>query len=150
MASRRVGARAPWTIAACILGGALTCAGATLPWLSFFAGLQSYSGLVGLYGRVLFAAGALAVAGGATMLVRRETWLRAAVGVLGVVETLFVAWLLVGLRQTIHGLGMHAMLLARAGPGLDVALAGALLTASTVVPWRRAASAAGGRAPGPA
>ena len=48
-----------------VTGGVLVGVGAALPWLSLFAGLQSYSGLVGLYGRLLIVGAALAVAGGA-------------------------------------------------------------------------------------
>lgn len=122
-------------IACALIGGALVCTGTMLPWLSFFAGLKTYSGLVGLYGRVLFAGGALAVVGGGAMLVRRDRWLRRVVGAAGVAQTLFVVWLLIGLRATTRELGgMHAMLVARPGPGLFVALAGAILIASTLRP----------------
>jgi len=109
------------------LGGALVCVGTMLPWMSFFAGLQSLSGLVGLYGRILFASGALAVLSGTAMLQRRHRWLVPAIAVLGVMQTVFIVWLFVGLRSTLRELGMHAMLLARPGPGLFVAFAGALL-----------------------
>lgn len=121
-------------IASALSGGALVCTGTALPWLSFFAGLQTYSGLVGLYGRILFAGGALAVVGGAAMLVRRDRWLPRVVGGAGIVQTLFVVWLLFGLRSTTRELGSHAMLLARPGPGLFVALVGAILVASTLRP----------------
>ena len=114
-------------VLAVLVGGALVCVGTTLPWLSFFAGLQSLSGLVGLYGRMLFASGALAVLSGTAMLQHRHRWLPATIAGLGVIQTLFVVWLLIGLRSTLRQLGMHAMLLARPGPGLFVALAGALL-----------------------
>lgn len=60
-----------------IIGGALVGTGAILPWLSLFAGLQSYSGMIGLYGRLLFGGGVLAVAGGVAILVRSYSWLRA-------------------------------------------------------------------------
>ena len=114
-----------------LVGGALVCAGTMLPWLSFFAGLQSLSGLVGLYGRILFASGALAVLSGTAMLQRRRNWLLLATAALGVVQMLFIAWLLVGLHSTLTELGMHAMLLARPGPGLFIALAGAVLVSMT-------------------
>ena len=112
-----------------LVGGALVCVGTMLPWLSFFAGLQSLSGLVGLYGRILFASGAIAVLSGTAMLQRRHPWMRLATAVLGVMQAVFIVWLLVGLRSTLRELGMHAMLLARPGPGLFVALAGAMLVA---------------------
>ena len=130
---RRAAAPAYGDVASGLIGGVLVCTGAALPWLSLFAGLHSYSGLVGLYGRVLFASGAVAAAGGVAMLVRHERWLRRVVGAAGVAQTLFIVWLLIGLRETTGALGgMHAMLVARPGPGLFVALAGAILVASTV------------------
>lgn len=116
-----------------IVGGALVCVGTMLPWMSFFAGLQSLSGLVGLYGRILFASGALAVLSGTAMLHRRADWLFSSTAVLGGVQTVFVVWLLLGLRATLHQLGMHAMLIARPGPGLFVAMAGALLVAAAAI-----------------
>jgi hypothetical protein len=116
-----------------VTGGVLISVGAALPWLSFFAGLQSYSGLVGLYGRLLFAGGALAVAGGVALAHRSEWWLRAAVGALGVLLALFNVWLVVGLRSTTQGLASHPMLLARPGPGLFVALPGTLIVCATLV-----------------
>jgi VIT1/CCC1 family predicted Fe2+/Mn2+ transporter len=121
-------------VAAAVLGGALTCVGAMLPWLTLFAGLQSYSGLVGLYGRLVLAAGVLATVGGVVMTTRSDRWLRRTLGGLGIALTLFVVWLLVGLRSTTGDLRHHAMLLARPGPGLFVALVGAILIASCGLP----------------
>jgi len=120
-----------------IMGGALVGTGATLPWLSLFAGLQSYSGLIGLYGRLLFGGGVLAVAGGVAILVRSDWWLRPSVGALGLLLALFTGWLLLGLRSTTRELGGHPMLIARPGPGLFVALIGALVVAGTLVPELR-------------
>lgn len=123
-------------VATVLAGGALVCAGTALPWMSFFAGVQSLSGLVGLYGRILLASGALAVFFGAAMLRRNYRWLPLATAALGALQTLFILWLLVGLRSTLRGLGMHAMLLARPGPGLFVALGGAMLVAASALPLR--------------
>lgn len=119
-------------VIAAVAGGALLCVGAASPWISLFAGLQSFSGLVGLYGRILFLAGALAVLGGAAMFRRDDRWLHRILGVLGVASTLFVAWLLVGLHSTTTALSNHATLVARPGAGLFIALAGAMLLATLV------------------
>lgn len=135
--STEVDAPAYRPAAAALGGGALTCAGAMLPWLTFFAGLQSYSGLVGLYGRLVLGAGVLATIGGVAMITRRDRWLRITVAGFGVMLMLFVGWLLVGLRATTGGLQHQAMLMARPGPGLFVALAGAILIASNGFPLRR-------------
>jgi hypothetical protein len=116
-----------------VTGGVLVGVGAALPWLSLFAGLQSYSGLVGLYGRLLIVGAALAVAGGVAMGLRSEWWIRPAVGALGVLLALFTLWLVFGLRSTTERLaGGQPMLLVRPGPGLFVALAGALIVSATL------------------
>lgn len=111
-------------------GGLIVAAGTMLPWISLFAGLHPYPGIAGLYGRVMFAGGALAIAGGVAILVRPDPRLRLAIGGLGVGLTLFAGWVLWGLRSTTHGLERHPFLLARPGPGLFVVLAGALLVAA--------------------
>lgn len=115
------------SVAYVLVGGTLVSVGAVLPWMSFFAGLQSFSGLIGLYGRILFASGVLAVLSGTASLRQPALWLRRATALLGGMQLLFICWLLAGLRSTLQQLGMHAMLLARPGPGLFVALLGALL-----------------------
>jgi hypothetical protein len=111
-------------------GGLMVAAGTMLPWISLFAELHPYPGIAGLYGRVMFAGGALAIAGGVAILVRPDPRLRLAIGGLGVGLTLFAGWVLWGLRSTTHGLERHPFLLARPGPGLFVVLAGALLVAA--------------------
>jgi hypothetical protein len=111
-------------------GGLMVAAGTMLPWISLFAGLHPYPGIAGLYGRVMFAGGALAIAGGLAILVRPDPRLRLAIGGLGVGLTLFAGWVLWGLRSTTHRLERHPFLLARPGPGLFVVLAGALLVAA--------------------
>jgi peptidoglycan/LPS O-acetylase OafA/YrhL len=47
--------------AAALAGGALVMLGACLPWLTLFAGMQQYSGLINTHGQILFAGGALAI-----------------------------------------------------------------------------------------
>ncbi len=126
-----------------VAGGALVCVGAWLPWLSLFAGLHSYSGMFGLYGRLLFAGGVLAVAGGAAMLVRSDRWLRPGVGALGLLLSIFTSWLLLGLRSTTRALRGHPVLIARPGPGLFVALVGALTVAGILMPALRGPATAG-------
>ena len=119
-------------------GGLIVAAGTMLPWISLFAGLHPYPGIAGLYGRMMFAGGALAVAGGVAILVRPDPRLRLAIGGLGVALSVFAAWVLWGLRATTHGLDRHPFLLARPGPGLFVVLVGALLVAALLPssPWR--------------
>jgi hypothetical protein len=115
----------PWVVAA-LGGGALVMLGAWLPWLTLFAGLQRYGGLIGLHGRILFAGGALAFVAGIGALRTRRGWIGWGTSLLGLALVGFTWWLLVGLVGTLrHGLG--EMLVPRAGPGLFVALLGGAL-----------------------
>jgi hypothetical protein len=116
--------------AAVVLGGALVATGALLPWLTLFAGLQHYSGLIGLYGWLVLAGGLASVATGLAMFVRRERWLELGGLTIGLTLTVFTLWLAERLFETMHGLGADAMLVARPGPGLFVAIAGALVVAA--------------------
>jgi len=113
-----------------VLGGALVATGALLPWLTLFAGLQHYSGLIGLYGWLVLAGGLASVATGLAMFVRRERWLELGGLTIGLTLTVFTLWLAERLFETMHGLGADAMLVARPGPGLFVAIAGALVVAA--------------------
>ena len=107
-------------------GGALVMLGAWLPWLTLFAGLQHYGGLIGLHGRILFGGGALATAAAVAMMRTRHPWVRRATILLGYCLLVFDGWLLAGLLETLHG-SVNAMLVPRAGPGLFVASLGAAL-----------------------
>jgi len=101
-------------------------AGATLAWLTLYAGLQHYSGMTGLYGQLAFGAGALAFGVGLVALRIRPLWLGWASALLGAVLFLFGAWLLAGLAEILH---RHAalMLVPRPGPGLFVMVVGAMM-----------------------
>lgn len=120
--------------AAVVFGGALVATGALLPWLTLFAGLQHYSGLIGLYGWLVLAGGVASVAIGLAMLVRRARWLQLGGLTLGLTLTVFTVFLVGRLLETMHGLGADAMMVARPGPGLFVAMAGALIVATAAVP----------------
>lgn len=120
-----------------VAGGVIIAVGAVLPWMSLFAGLQSYRGISGLYGRLAFAGGLLAIVGGVVMLSRPAPQLRRATGGLGLVLALFSAWVLLGVRATTRHLERHPFLLPRAGPGLFVVVAGALVVAALLLPSGR-------------
>jgi len=123
--------------AAVVLGGALVATGALLPWLTLFAGLQHYSGLIGLYGWLVLAGGVASVATGLAMFVRRERWLERGGLTIGLALTVFTLWLVGRLFETMHGIGADAMLVARPGPGLFVAMAGALIVAGATARQQR-------------
>jgi hypothetical protein len=124
--------RRRWAVAA-LLGATLVMLGAWLPWLTLYAGLQRYGGFTGLYGWVLLAGGALALASSVGAMRTRHRWLEWGTTVLGLALIAFTCWLLVGLAGMLRR-GASAMLVARAGPGLFVALLGAaLVTMSPVI-----------------
>jgi hypothetical protein len=112
--------------AAALLGGAFVMLGAWLPWLTLFAGLQQYGGLIGVHGHILFAGGALAIVASIGTLRTRRRWIRWGTALLGFTLLGFTWWLLMGLVGILHR-GSSAMLVPRAGPGLFVSLSGAAL-----------------------
>lgn len=123
--------------AAAVSGGLLLAAGALLPWMSLFAGLHQYAGVDGLYGRLVLAGGVLVGLGGALMYTRPHRFTRTLVGGLGLLLVAFGVWILIGLGATTRQLGDHPTLVARPGPGLFVALAGALVAAAVLIPAGR-------------
>jgi len=120
-----------------VTGGVIVAVGAVLPWMSLFAGLHTYPGIAGLYGRLAFAGGALSAVGGVVILPRPDPRLRLAIGTLGVALTLFSAWVLLGLRATTRHLDQHPFLLPRPEPGLFVVLVGAVVVAALLLPSGR-------------
>src|SRR5882757_2776347 len=93
--------------AAAIVGGALVMVGACLPWLTLFAGMQQYSGLIDAHGQILFAGGVLAMV--ASLGIRRsdQRWMR---------------WAMVSLGLTL--LGFNLWLTSNLSPGLIVSSLG--------------------------
>jgi hypothetical protein len=93
---------------AALLGGTLVMLGAWLTWLTMFAGLQQYGGLIGVHGHILFAGGALAIIGSIGTLRTRRRQIRSGTALLGVTLLGFNWWLLVGLVGMLHH-GLSAM-----------------------------------------
>jgi hypothetical protein len=112
--------------AAALVGGALVMLGAWLPWLTLFAGLQRYGGLLGIHGRVLFAGGGLVVLASLPMMGSHRHRVRRATVMLGLALLGFDGWLLTGLARMLHH-DVNAMLVPRAGSGLFVATLGIAL-----------------------
>ena len=105
--------------------------GAFLPWLTLYAGLHPLRGVIGLNGRVLATGGAVCLVAGV------RGWLRPApsvwwvVGVLGGALAGFGVWLMAQLLITYHQLRANPMLVPRLGPGLFLAVGGALVAGAT-------------------
>jgi hypothetical protein len=112
-----------------------------MPWMYYFAGLVPLRGVIGLHGRLLFAAGALCVAlgvmlGRGTRLGSHKV-LQCVTAALGVIITCFAVWLLIGVRDLARAGGESAMLALRPGPGLFVVgLGGVLLALTAFIPER--------------
>jgi hypothetical protein len=108
-----------------VLGGAAVVAGAALPWLSVFSGLDTYSGTLALNGRLLAAGGGAAIVLGLWYRVRARNGLQYAIGALGFALALFSAYLLAQLLLAYRSL--QGIFLPHLGPGVFLASAGALL-----------------------
>ena len=112
-----------------VAGGVLAMIGAVLPWLTLYAGLQQYSGMVGLYGRMTFALGFIACIAGAVPLRSLRPLLPVASAAIGIVLLALALWLYQGVLEIIHRPDA-VMLVAQSGPGLFVILAGGVLLVS--------------------
>lgn len=116
---------------AAVVGGALIAIGAFLPWLSLFAGLHPLRGVIGLNGRLLAVGGVICLVAGVGCWRRAAPGMQRGVAVLGCALAGFAVWLIVRLLTTYRDLSANPMLVPRLGPGLFVALAGALLAGTT-------------------
>jgi hypothetical protein len=115
-----------------LAGGAGVIAGAALPWLSVYHGLDTYSGTAGMNGRLLVAGGSASVLVGLWYGRRRNALLRYLIGALGFGLALFAAYLLAQLLAVDKQLNLHGFFLPALGPGLFTAGGGALLILSTL------------------
>jgi len=116
---------------AAVAGGALMALGAFLPWLTLYAGLHPLRGVMGWNGRVLAAGGAVCVVAGVWGWLRPAPGVRWVVALLGGALAGFGIWLIVQLFITYRHLRANPMLVPRLGPGLFIAVAGALVAAAT-------------------
>lgn len=128
-ATARPGRRSLITLLA-VGGAGCTIAGAVLPWLTVYEGLDSYSGIAGTNGQLLAAGGAAAALLGLVYRVRATSPVRYLIGGLGFVLALFCAYLLAQLLSVYKQL--HGVFLPALGPGVFLATGGALLIFSTL------------------
>lgn len=116
-----------------VAAGAVVIAGAFLPWVGVFAGLIQIPGVRGGNGRILAAAGALIVVAGLWDLAGGSPRARWAGGLAGFAATGFSGYLLIQLNASMRVIGGDSMIVARPGPGLPVAMAGALAAFATLL-----------------
>ena len=116
---------------AAVAGGGLMAIGAFLPWLTLYAGLHPLRGVIGLNGRFLAAGGAVCLVAGVRGWVRPAPVVRWVVALVGGALAGFGVWLIVQLLITYHHLRANPMLVPRLGPGLFIAVAGALVAGAT-------------------
>jgi len=106
-------------------------AGALLPWLTMFAGLQVYRGVIGLNGRLILGVGIVLSISGVIGLARglNTRTLRVA-GAVAAATALFGGVLLYRMIEMWRNLSANdAMMIARPGIGLPCVLVGGLLSA---------------------
>jgi hypothetical protein len=115
-------------------GGALMVMGAALPWLTLFAGLQAYRGILGWNGRGMLAAGAVVALGGAASLAGKAGLLvRRVVSLLAALVAGSAVVLVVRLIATWRELmSRDVMMLARPDLGLPVVVVGAIVAAAAI------------------
>lgn len=133
---RPVGARAASTgpiLGLTVVGGALLVAGALLPWLSLYAGLDHLRGIDGTNGRILLGAGVLAAAAAPLYAAWPALWLRWGIGAIGFAASGFAAWDVSQLLGTYQQLHADPFTVASLGPGAFLALAGGLLILGTLL-----------------
>ncbi|MFN2602581.1 MAG: hypothetical protein ABR582_07495 [Gemmatimonadaceae bacterium] len=110
-----------------ILGGMTIVAGTLMPWMTLFAGLHTYRGIIGLYGRLIAGGGVVTVALGVLLGARDNRLVRWSAGFLGAAILLFSLLLLRNLVAVVGNLRGDPMTVASAGHGLYVCAVGAAL-----------------------
>jgi hypothetical protein len=121
--------------AGCLLAGGLaSMVGATLPWITLLGGLHPLRGVIGMNGKLLFAAGALSAVLGVVALAKPlSNAVLSASGFGGAAMTVATAWFITG-AQSIQGeFARNPMTLAQMGTGLFVAAAGGIIVSLTLL-----------------
>jgi hypothetical protein len=118
---------------AIILGGILISIGTFLPWFSFFGGLHTYAGILGLNGRILLGLGITTMLFGSILMKNTSSTFRWILVLLALVTVLFTSWILYGLMQMTSTMSSDPMSLMQPGHGLHVILGGGILTLVTAL-----------------
>lgn len=114
-----------------LVGSLLVAIGVTLPWLSFFAGLQPVSALGSTNGTLLFIGAGLGSAAGIGYALSGSRLARRALTLIGIALTALTAYLVVQLVATYRDVSADPLVVAQLGPGLAVVGVGALLVLAT-------------------
>ena len=118
------------------VGGLVTMTGSARPWLSMFAGLKQYSGLLGLNGWLVLAIGLILAL--TPYMERRGIRTAPLAIILSLGAMLVVAYAGSGLLAITANAG-NALMVPKVGPGLPVALAGCFMSlAAAIVAQRHA------------
>ena len=116
-----------------VIGAVLVAIGVTLPWLTFFAGLQAISALGSPNGTLLFVGAAVAGLLGIATVVRPSRRTRDGLLAIGIVLTAFSAYLVVGLITVFHEVSADPLTVAALGPGLVLVGVGSVAVLATAL-----------------
>jgi hypothetical protein len=113
-----------------IIGSIFIILGSLLPWITFLGGLQTFSGVSGLNGKILLVSGITTLLLIGVSIIRNldnTLWLTR---IIGFFQFAFCSYLTINLVRTFHTLStdpMNNMMVGGIGPGLFIATFGALL-----------------------
>lgn len=111
-----------------IAGGVLLAVGAVTPWLEFYGGLHGYSGIAGLWGKLLFVGGIAALALATIAAVTQSPVPGILAIALGVATGALAATRLHHAKELVAN-GDMLMLVPSLGPGLALVILGSLVVA---------------------
>lgn len=118
-----------------LIGGLLIIVSIFMPWITFFGGLHTYSGISGLNGQILLAGGIVTLFLCKYLSSHPTQKAQVLVGIVGFLEVGLTSFLLLQAWQAVHPVssnGVDSMMIEGMGPGLFVALGGALLVFSVL------------------
>lgn len=117
-----------------LMGSGLIILGTFIPWISFLGGLQTFSGISGLNGRILLGSGSLTLCLGMVFIMKKVVNIQWIIGILGFLQLAFCSYLLLNLYQTftkLSGDPMNSMMVGGIGPGLFITTFGSLMVFAT-------------------
>ncbi len=115
-----------WPQRLAVVGGVAIVAGSALPWMTMFAGLRRYSGLVGPFGWLLLGVGLVMIA--TPLLERRGVRWPPLATVLSLGAIALVGYAGTGLVAITRD-AANIFMVPRIGPGLPIILAGSVASA---------------------